>query len=298
MAFFIDWLRRKKDMSLLWNALIAIGGALIPYAIIIPIALKGGYLEAMFEAIFVQSAHYIGREEVSLETWILRFAAALFAVASFFVRRFEAKRRPEAAPIADFLFSVLLLSSLLYLPTIKFTSHLWSGISFYALYVAYFSVFAPGLRTKAFSQKAFPAFCALALLLWDGITVSLYYGPGLRDFSYSEAVSIQQAIAAIPEKDRNAEGQVFALDCDAGIYLDGGIIVDERFFCNQSWWALDNDEVLPEVRGYLEGAGRPKWLIVSTRPETKDNFGDLIAEYYAIWAEPESLPFGIYEAKS
>ena len=36
----------------------------------------------------------------------------------------------------------------------------------------------------------------------------------------------------------------------------------------------------PEVKAYLSGTDKPKWLLVSTNPETLKYYGDVVEAYY------------------
>jgi hypothetical protein len=205
-------------------------------------------------------------------------AAALF----FYFR--EKKVRPGNRDLNVFFLIVGLTTVLLRFILAHYTSYYFAGYTFFVLDLAYFLSTYPSFKKipRWDLVRSFSCLFAVWSFVWGAIVVSCYYTVGFEDFSYSQSVSYREEIVdTIPAADRETPGAVYALDCDAAVYLDGGIVTGNPYFCSQSWWASDNSEVLPSVIAYLSSEDKPKWLLVSPSEETAENFGDVVAEYYA-----------------
>jgi hypothetical protein len=294
--YLIYCLRHQKNRDLLFNASMAILGCALPFAVIFPLALQGGYLSAMEEAIWVQGSSYAWRSDTPVTTWFCRLMIFLYLLAVIGLFVLEQKKNSQKKEIAIFFLSIAVVTSLIYLPVIRYYNYIWSGLTFYAVSLSYSFLYLDGIVKKVSLSKVFMGFCLFAYLMWDVCSTGFYYGNGLWDFSYASSKALEADIVnTIPQTDRETQGQVFALNCDAAVYLDGDIIATERYFCSQSWWNADNPEVNPEVRSYLTSSSRPKWLVASTEEVTQVDYGDLIAAYYQT-TNVKNSHFEIYEA--
>lgn len=294
ICYLVYWIKHKKGQQLLWNVLLALGGCALPFAIIIPLALKGNYLSAMLEAIWRQNFSYIQRGDMPLTTWLTRLLIVGFLAVGMLNYFLEKKNHREKNDLNEFFLSTTVITCVLYLPLMRYYSYIFSGITFYSLAMGY-AVYSFEEPFKKFSfGTALISLCLLAYTILNCCLVGFYYGSGYEDFSFSQSKEIEsQIIKTIPVEDRNAEGKVFALGCDASVYLDGGITVNERFFCNQTWWSVDNQEVIPEVEAYLSSSSRPTWLLVAEDADTQAAFGTVIADYY-VTTTVKNAHFEIY----
>jgi hypothetical protein len=293
--YLVYWLRHRKNWDLLFNVSMAILGCALPFAVIFPLALQGGYLSAMEEAIWVQGSSYTWRSDTPVTTWLCRSMIFFYLLAVIGLFILEQKKATQKTEIPIFFLVIAVTTSLIYLPVIRFYNYIWSGLSFYAVSLSYSFLYLDKVCKKVSLSKTFMGFCLFAYLVWDACSTGCYYGNGLRDFSYASSEAIEDdVVMTIPLLDRETPGQVFALNCDAAVYLDGGITATERFYCSQSWWNVDNSEVNREVRSYLISSSRPKWLLASTDDATHEDYGDLIAAYYRT-TNVKNSHFEIYE---
>lgn len=281
--YFVYYLQKQKNWDLLWNVLGAILGCGVIFSFFIAVAFKDGYLGVMYEAIYVQSWAYLQKQIPLLSIWLNRLliAAILASVIVFYLR--ERKVFQNQKTLNQFFLIVGLISSVLYFVIARFTSYYYSGYTFYILGLAYYlSSFKPLLNHPRVTALKTASLTLTALeVVWCAALVGGYYGSGLADFSYQKSKDIETTILhTIPASDRQSEGKVFALNCDAMVYRVGGIVAKERYCINQTWWAYDNPGVIPEVKDYLSGNDKPKWLLVSTNPETLESYGDVVETYY------------------
>jgi hypothetical protein len=282
VAYFVYYLRQKMGLELLYDALIAIFGCLIPFAIFLPIASAGGYLSLMFQNVFSEGLVYIKMPLDNVETWLNRLLILGVFALEFFLYRLQIKRGDRF--IGEFFFVSASISSILYFVCARYTSYYWSGYTFYLLNLIYgLSLVKPvALPRWSLGKKTSLIFGSL-LTVWACSFLTLYYTVGYGDFSAHNAQTIAEVITTtIPEATRMSPGKVFAIDCDAGVYTIGGITTGDKYFANQSWWARFTPEVKEDIKAYLTSAKRPEYLLVSeTNIWTHDNFGATIDAHYA-----------------
>ena len=298
VAFFVYALRKKLGWELLFDALFALAGLALIYALILPFAIAGGYFEAMMKAIFTDSFAYTQRSDWQLARWhnrLLIVGVYLLGVLFYGIERKRGDRQ-----IALFFFVSASLATPLYFLVARFTTYYWSGYPFYILNLIYaVSLLDPWGRKHPHSWvKPLLGLWALFATTWSVTIVSLYYTVGINDFSYASAkMSADFVLKEIPEEERMKKGNVFALDLDAGLYLVGGITTNEKYLVNQSNWAVFLPEVKDEVARYLASPERPHYLLVNlNEPLTEDNFGSVITEYYT-FAVSSPNQIGLYLSK-
>ena len=297
--YFVYYLKKERNLDLLWAVLSALLGCAIPFAVFIGVAYGGGYLSAMYRAIYVQSWAYMQKRIPLNAIWTNRVLVLgfLIAFASFYLR--ERKAYPQNAVLNEFFLIVGVLSSVLYFVIARFASYYYSGYTFYAVAMTYFfASFKPSpKRSKIRLFKTTSSVFGALAVVWSVSLVSCYYSQGLGDFSYKKSKTIEETVLnAIPEQDRKTEGKVYALNCDAVVYRVGHIVVNDKYCINQTWWAYDNPDVFPTVRDYLSSSARPEWLLVSSNPETLKYYGDVVGLYYQKTGT-ETEEFAIYLAK-
>lgn len=84
LFYFFYWLKNKRDISLLWNFLSAFCSFLVPMLTYIIMAAMGGYLNAMYEAVMLQSLVYVGNHtDSSRYIFYLGSAAVSLVLAGF-----------------------------------------------------------------------------------------------------------------------------------------------------------------------------------------------------------------------
>lgn len=299
IAYFVYYLKKKWGIELLYDALLAIGGLLIPFVLFWPDAFIKGYAEVMFRSIFVDGFSYVPKgASGEVEVWINRGIILVVLAAEVFFYRYE-KKKGDPAIALPFLI-VSLLSSLLYLLVARYYSYYWSGYTFYILDGVYALSLIPPLGEKKLllPKIAWPTLGSL-VTLWALALVSLYYTVGLNDFSAKQARNVEAAVLRIPEKERQSPGHVYALDCDPKVYTIGGFISQEKYFANQSWWSTFKSGVKDEVRAYLSSETKPRYVLVSeAKSWTKENFGDVIEKFYQIVPGSTALSGGAFSLYS
>jgi hypothetical protein len=303
--YLIHCIKERKPLNLLWNALGAIGGMLIPYLIVIPLALSGGYLETMLKAVFVQNIIYVGDDHSSdWLRYLMRGAVLLWTAAAIGFYFAQRKSRPQ---LALFLLINTIVGGLFNLLIARYTHYWLSGYPYMIIdLVCFFFVLKPFKKSNKNILK--PATIAFAVigLCWGVGLAGLYYTIGYEDSSYATSQMVYEDIATtIPEEDRHEEGMVYGIDANVAIYLDGDITTNEKYYTFQHWWSADNDEVITEVTSYLSGeiAGKaqPKWLIVGKDNGAAVDFTDVIDLYYGkvTFADAHvNLVIDIYELKT
>lgn len=300
-VFCCYYFLRKGDWKfILSNAFVAIIGCLIPFAVFYPLAIEGGYFSQMIAATYQQSGNYLWRHILSPDTnsIINRLIDVLITIFYIIAFRYLKKKKPEQKEVNFFFIFVGVGVSFLYFIVLGYFHYFQAGFGFFLLYLTRFVASLP--RPKGERKRKVATWLPLFLaLIYSTVFVAGYYSFGINDFSYSRSEAIAEVVdEAIPESDREQEGSVFAIDVDPSIYLDGNIIVSERFLAYTTWWAEDNSLVVPEINAYLSSSDKPKWLLFAVSEKSETAFQDVIDANYVLEAEPQNAPFVIYLAKS
>jgi len=281
VSFFVYALRKKIGWELLYDALFAILGLGLVYALILPFAIHGGYLQAMMKAIFVDSFSYAGSSAWNRGRWLNRLLIVLvYALGVLF---FLYQKKKGAFDIALFFFLSASIAAPLYFIFARFTTYYWSGYTFYILNLVYAVSLLPliGKAKKLSWASPLLYFWATFALVWSISLTALYYTVGLRNFSYLSSENTINFVLSIDEKERTKKGNVFALDCDAAVYTIGGITTNEKYLVNQSNWSSFVPGVKEELERYLSSVEKPHYLLVNENdPITLANFSALIEKNY------------------
>jgi hypothetical protein len=287
----------EKSPFLLLNMLSAIIGCLIPFAIFYPIAYHGGYLDEMFDAMFLASNHYWKRHFTEVNVlYILNRAAALAGLVYALFLHHYAKKNPESeSAIGTFFFTMEVGVSCLYLLVLGFFHYFQSGFTFFILAFLYAWDLLPFKAGKRpIYTKIAVGLLSTCVSVYACLYVIGYYTIGLGDFSYRGSAEVAEVIKRdIPDNEWK-EGKVFAIDCDPAVYLDAETVVQERFCSYTYAWSKDNPKVTPEIRAYLTSSNHPDYLLVGTNSAIVDHeFDDIIAADYRVTVSRFSI-FTIY----
>ena len=286
---------KEHKMKLFWmNVLVAFLIFLLICDIFAIIAVSGGYFKEMAVATILENFIYIGRtKDFPLDQVFFRIGAGIHVILSFVFERLE-KKWGAASSFKNFLF----IGSLsIFIPCIflgRYLSYLLCGLSFLSIWLIFFLRSFPKEKMGFIIKTTLGSVFLLGAILLGSLTPTLYYTTGIGDFSYSLNKMDEDALKEIiPEEDRDG-GKVFALDCSCAVYLSLDVISEERFYANQSWWALDNDTVISEVITFIE-TKEPKWLIVAKEEETKKTFKEALSLYDLV--SEKAARFDIYRLK-
>ncbi|MCR5692697.1 MAG: hypothetical protein K6G74_01825 [Bacilli bacterium] len=283
---------KEHKMGMFWmNALAAFLAFAIVSSVFVVIAISGGYLVEMLKATFLENFTYIGRTaNFPLEQVFFRIGAGLLIVIAFVVYFLERKWGADAV-MRNFLFTLFLS---VFVPLIflgRYLSYLLCGVTLFSICLSFFIKSIPEGKGSLFTQRIMASIFAAGIVLFGVLTPVLYYTTGVADLSYALNSQDEKALLeTIPLEDRKDE-KVFAIDCSCSVYLSLGTISEERFYANQSWWSLDNEEVIPEVITFIK-TKKPTWIVLSKDPLSKENFGEALSDYRLI--SEKAARFDIY----
>ena len=271
-------IRHKRGIDILYNGLIAVLGLLIPVGIITAYAFSSGFFFEMIDAVYAGGFAYLKEGAVDFQALANRVGLAivlgLLIVSYVFLRKDERL----SLDVYEFPFVALVVAVVAYLVIARYTTYYWTSITFVAEYLTYF------LFTRDFASRKGASRLALVpaslSLLWAIVLTSLYYTSGIMGFSYADSRLIEAAVLAIPAEARSKEGEVYALNCNAAVYLMGDIETSFPYFVNQSWWGASRPEVIEKTAAYLSGEDRPLYLLAGKEEGTEKDFGAVIDAYY------------------
>jgi len=295
--------RHHRWLSLFYNALFAILGCGLPFLVIYPLAEAQGFLSLMLKAVFVQNVSYLGQSFIGVTPLVWGYKAmAMGAFALHLLFYFlERRYRPEEKELAFFFVFVGCAASLFFVFILGFGHYFQSGFGFLALALLYgFDSFPLprkmlSLRFAGWGSGVF-ALAMIATFLIGYWNTS----EGIQDYSYHHSQELEETVKAMKAQGAGTTGDVYALDADCAVYLEGEFVVNERYMAFQRNWIRDNQDVLPEIRSYLAGVGdqvQPVWLIVSKTSESFEKVEDIVTKDYALSDLQNSL-FTIYTLKA
>ena len=286
--FLIYSLKHRQFLALLENALIAIAGCAIPFAIFYPLAIAQGFEDLMVKAIFVQSFSYLlnSFSGITLLVWGYKIEALAVAALLGLFFFFERREVPEQGDLSFFFFFVGVAADLIFFVILGYGHYFQSGFGFVSLALLYGFSHWPKIKVGA-SLRFVSAFLVIFLAGDLGYFSIVYYTPeGLNGYSYSETQEMAKTIVAMKEQGAGEKGSVFAIDLDCAFYIQGDFVVNERYLAFQKNWCRDNPAVEGEVRNYLSGdlpgKTQPKWLLVSKESGSLDRFVDVINVDYTV----------------
>jgi hypothetical protein len=295
--------RHHKWLFLLYNALIAIAGCGLPFAIIYPLVEAQGFLPIMLKAVFVQNASYLSQSFVGITPLVwgykaLAFGAFLVHLLFYFLER---RYRPEEPELAFFFVFVGGIASLLFVLLLGFGHYFQSGFGFLALGILFgFTAIPlpkkyPAIHLASWGSGLYSLIMVIVFLVGYWSTAD-----GIQNFSHQNTEEFETTVAELKAAGAGSKSDVYAIDSDCAVYLQGEFVVNERYMAFQRNWTRDNEAVLPEIRSYLEGdaaQAQPGWLIVDKRSESFKKVADIVAKEYEVSSIKNSL-FDIYVLKA
>ena len=296
LIWFLMYAIKNRKMKVFWmNALIAFGSFAIVTGVFVAVAASGGYFAEMAEAALLENFIYIGRtENFPLDQVFFRIGSGLLVLIAILFERLE--KRWGANIVIKNLLLTLMLS--IFVPCIflgRYLSYLTGGLPIFAVWFGYFFHAIPKGKVAVVSKLIPLSILSVGTILLSSLTPTLYYTTGVGDFSFSKNKQDETVLlATIPEEDRN-DKDVFAIDCSCAVYLALDVTAEQRFYANQSWWALDNENVLKETITFIKEKS-PKWLIVAKDEESLTNYGDALLSYELV--SEEASRFYIYRLKA
>lgn len=288
-------IRHKRGIDILYNGLIAVLGLLIPVGIITAYAFSGGFFFEMIDAVYAGGFAYLKEGAVDVQVIANRVGLAIVLVLLIVSYVFLRKDERLSLDVYEFPFVALVVAVIAYFVIARYTTYYWTALTFISAYLTLF-LFTRRFSLKKAASHLFAVPGSLALL-WAIVLSSLYYTSGVLGFSYHDSRLVEAAVLAIPEEARSEKGKVYALNCNAAVYLVGGIETDFPYFANQSWWGISRPEVVLKTQAYLSGDGRPLYLLAGKEEGTEKDFGQVIDAYYEVVpAQVENPEFVLYEA--
>ena len=295
LVWFLMYAIKNHRMKVFWiNAFAAFGSFLVVTSVFAIVALSGGYFAEMAEAALLENFIYIGRtSNFPLDQVFFRIGSGLFALIAILCERLEKKWGADT--ITKNLVLTLMLS--VFVPCIflgRYLSYLTGGLPIFALSLGYFFHAISKGKKEIVSKMVSLSVFAIGTLLLSVLTPILYYTTGIADFSYSKNKQDETALLeTIPEEERTGK-EVFAIDCSCAVYLSLDVTSEQRFYANQSWWAIDNDDVLKETIAFIKEES-PKWLIVAKDEESLTNYEECLLSYELV--SEEAARFYIYRLR-
>jgi len=229
--FLIYSLKHRQFLALLENALIAIAGCAIPFAIFYPLAIAQGFEDLMVKAIFVQSFSYLlnSFSGITLLVWGYKIEALAVAALLGLFFFFERREVPEQGDLSFFFFFVGVAADLIFFVILGYGHYFQSGFGFVSLALLYGFSHWPKIKVGA-SLRFVSAFLVIFLAGDLGYFSIVYYTPeGLNGYSYSETQEMAKTIVAMKEQGAGEKGSVFAIDLDCAFYIQGDFVVNERY---------------------------------------------------------------------
>lgn len=289
--YFVYWLKNEKNMNLLWNALICLSTLFIPVGAAIIQAKAGGYFEIMWNAVYHQSAVYIGNHNGIFRLGSQLGTAAIASLgllAAFFIR----KRLGKDNPISLFLFIVLALTGMMQILIARFP-HYWLTYVFPLSLAAFVAIFPLEGEERKFSKRVYSilngafsfGFAALAIL-----SLCTYYGfekpltianDGEIMTTYAKSKQTEKDVIVLLKDDAERGEEIYLLDCNSAPLLILDKVSNARLICNSSWWSEDNKDMERETIEYLQ-TEKPKWVITGNHgfESHNDNIYRVIDDNY------------------
>lgn len=306
--YIIYLLRNKKYRTLAFATLFSFLSFALCFGVFLLIAYTGGYLKEMITISFGNAFNYAFSSQddsyssLKLANRIGVTIVAIIGILLYIRERKISKRNQQEDPLSFFFLFNLLFACLIYFIIAQFTHYYYGGATFFILYLFHASSYFK--KVNLISKKIAIGSYSTSIITILIIFMTMYYGNAFSDsvgFSYSRGQEIKEDISLISEEERREEGNLLAINLDAGIYEMAGANVSFPYFCYQSWWTKKNTVNAVEYTiDYLESEDRPGYLVVSLDETTKEDFGEVIQSYYHIFHENEITNgvFAIYEVNA
>ncbi|MCI7068117.1 MAG: hypothetical protein MR990_00340 [Mollicutes bacterium] len=163
----------------------------------------------------------------------------------------------------------------------------------YGLYGTYYlSRFS--LKESHKMKVAIVSFSLLSLLAVPSLQLASFYGDWTR-FGASTTYAMYDALDTIPEEAKK-ENNILGIGTYTAIYDMENVHFYHKFANDNDWWVGQILGVQESLRELLSSENRPTYLIVSKEDATQHDYGELIAEYYALYTQCD-YEIDIYKAK-
>lgn len=283
--FFVYWLRKeKKDLSLLWNAFLAIAFFFLPIGVSFLEALIRGFFKEMLDSMVFQNFSYVSKHWdlsriiASLET---TFLVSLSLGLLFY------HRKKVQINLFLFFFIGVLTDGIMQIFISRYINYWISFLPFalIGLFASYIQKdFNKKIRTISFSSIgviyfSFSLFfCLTSFLMKEPLIVG---GLELRASYHTNKICEKNLDELIEKKDPNHEKEIYVLDGNPAclLYLNRTSSCKYNFL--SSWWSLDNPKINEEVLAYFKEK-EPYWIITSSK-ENEEN--DVYAYVHANYQE-------------
>lgn len=268
VAYFVYYLRKEKNLELLWNALIALASFGAVTMVFVGWAIEGNFLKEMWDCAIVTNLNYLGHHYAYAKIVMAILSAVTYVLFAFGYKSYRRILGQEGAialliilgigalmetliahfphywlsalPCFSFAFMVLLLDWYQRLPEAgKFKKH-------------YFAIWGSAMLS---------AFVALSSIY----TISYY----TLEEPASEYTSILNSKKAEDVSRKNLDvikanglkdGDVYCFDAVPEVYLYLGVFPANKYFTNQTWFNMDNPTVEQATIDYLS-EGKPKYIV-------------------------------------
>lgn len=297
-AFFCLYyaIKHHQGLFLLYNALIALAGFALPFAIFFPIAIKGGYFREMIQAIFVQSFAYARHNSTEMDslTVMYKIIAGLLILLHLVLFLLERKAKVEPFDLTLFFFAIGFLADLLIVFLMGYGHYLQAGIGYWAVALIY-GFDALFKKSKIPWKEWGISLSAIGGLAYVGVFLIGYYAGNLPfSYSYKDTQLVEEDIAYIKNHGGAPEGAVYALDCDPAVYLDGSFVAGQRFLAYQHTMVKDNPSAQKEISDYLTSSSKPTWLLIKPDSPCLKTFAQEIASSYHVESTVSNAFFTAY----
>lgn len=279
--YFIYWLKYEKNLELLWNALLAIGGFMLPVGASLIEASVRGFLPEMFKCVFGQSSVYVKNHD-DIDRLIVRLLTIGITIGSFLIVFF---RRKKISQDEFFFFSCLILIDGAFQVIIARFTNYW--ISFLPIVIiAIVDSFLPKEANKTFKIVGFSiesaAYLGAALLFvlsayipqtpWKFINDDLHTTVYMND-------ECKANLDKIEEEDPNHEKEVYILDTNIAPLLYMNRFSSCKYIANSTWWSNDNPSINEEVLTFIKEE-KPYWIITAASGFLENDLHDYVKNNY------------------
>lgn len=229
------------------------------------ITATNGYLKEMLEATIIDNFIYVGRQNGALLDEIFMKIICVLLLTLFSIVFFAYKNKVSDKKMNLFVFISGVSAFLPLIVLIKFFSHFLASIPLMGLSIAYFIDAFPK-ENKVLKNTFLGVFSSLSVVLL--LTPLVYYTVGLGDFSSKKNdLDVIALNNAIPESERN-DNEIYVIDASCAVYLYLDVVTDCKYYCNQTWWSYDNENVFDISMDYVK-SHTPKYLVVWKESEPK-----------------------------
>ncbi len=261
--YFVYWLKNKRDLQLLWNALIAIFGFMLPVSACLIEASCRGFLNEMISGFYLQSMVYVVHH-ASLERVVTRIFTIVITVVPLLV--ILLRRKKLDGPMNLFLFIVVLVIGIIQIAIARYIDY-WNSFIPVVLLAMIYNLMPKNMNKLALNISL--GFMSTAVIV-IALSISLMsfvpsesivlFGNECRGSLTCSLTTQRNLDTLIEEKDPNHEKEVYVLDANLGAMTYLGRISSCKYIGFSSWWSEDNPQINEYVMNFLQ-AEKPYWIL-------------------------------------